>query len=424
MKLSKASMFLALCATSLLIAMPTGVQGQSSEKLPHTTTEPTKSVTTPPVTTTPFTSTSTTITTTTADSTTAQPVPSTTTVHTSAQRSTTTTVTTGGSQLPISTTAAPTSSAVIPPTGGANDTCMNSLTCPTNYVCSASSANTTLGVCIFSSFVCQSSPPQTCQTSADCPLAFSLCKLYNGTNICTGMGIPGTANECKQPPGTSGLMTTVKYAGIAVGCAAALGVAFALVRWQRRRQRSGIPAEMFGAIDYGMTDRSGSSKPMESYPFSSRPNAHGGDHAPSPLDYNNNSNSGGGGGYDNYYEEPVGYTNNMHSAKMQQDQYYDHDQYDHNQYGSGGGGDGYGGHIGGYGGSAHGGQGDGFYDNAGYDDYQHQHPTSPAPVARAVSPRHQFNAMDNYGAEPSELDFGGHGHGHGNGHGGYGGGRY
>ncbi|KAG0366269.1 hypothetical protein BGZ54_005594 [Gamsiella multidivaricata] len=257
--------------------------------------------------------------------------------------------------------------------------------------------------------VCAAQPLQPCVTSADClNVAFSYCAVFNGSNVCTGTGIPGTDNECQQPADNSSVMSTLKFAGIAVGSVAALGVAFALVRWQRRRQRSKMPAEMFGEMDYGAP------KAVESYPFSSRPNAHGNDHAPSPPGFND--------GYDNhnqYYEEPVGYTNNMHAGKMHQDQYHGHDQYDNNQYyGNGQKDDGYG-----Y--SQHGGQtNDGYYDNTGYDEYP-QHPIASPAAARAASPRHQnFNAMDGYGAEPSELDFGGHGHGQVAGHGGYGGGRY
>ncbi|KAG0307600.1 hypothetical protein BGZ98_010334 [Dissophora globulifera] len=321
-------------------------------------------------------------------------------------------------------------SAAATPTGppvANNGTCINSSTCAENFVCGFASANVTVGTCILSPIVCPMSPILTCLTSADCPTEFSLCAKSNDQFVCTGLGTPGTADECKQDSSSNGgLMSTVKYAGIAVGCVAALGLAFALVRWQRRRKRSGMPAEMFGEIDYGMTNRRSApsvAKPVENYPFSSRPNAHGSDHAPPPAhDY---------GGYDNnqYYEEPIGYNNN----KMHQDQYYGHDQYDNQYYGNHKEpGYGYDQQRGGGGG---GGGGDGFYDNAGYDDYGHQGGhgaphghlspvTSPSAVAKPVSPRHQN--FDNYGPEPSEMDYGdhGYGHGHGGGQGGGHGGRY
>jgi len=191
----------------------------------------------------------------------------------------------------------------------------------------------------------------------------------------------------------------IKIAGIAVGSVAALAVVFAMVRWQRRRQRAKMPADMFGEVDYGMTDRhsgapsAAKAAPLsEPYPFSSRPHAHGSDRPAKGM-----GGGGGGGGYDDqYYEEPIAY--NGHAK----DQYHGHDNYGYDQH------------------SGHGGHGDGgFYDNAQYDDYN-QHPQSHhlSPVAapeRAVSPHH----YNNYAAEPTELDFGGHG-----GHGGHGGGGY
>ncbi|KAF9900995.1 hypothetical protein BX616_002423 [Lobosporangium transversale] len=375
MKLSKATTFLTLYAAFLLAALPSDVHGQSISSLlpssnhPATTTSAraTTTTTTVPVTNNPPTQTHTT------------PAQKTTTVASSANRLSTNTQ----SALPTTTTSLP-----IPSN---SDTCVNSSTCAEGLVCAAT--NGTAGTCQQFAYVCQSSPALTCVTSADCPLAFSLCTDVEGQRICAGRGIPGTTNECKDPKDSS-LQNTLKYAGIAVGSVAAFAVVFALVRWKRRRQRSGVPAEMFGEVDYGMADRNGSSKPVENYPFSSRPNAHGSDYAPSPFDYNGGGGGGGGGGRgydDQYYAEPVGY-NNMHSGKVRQDQYYGHNQYDNNQY------------SGGY---DH--RNDGFYDHGGYDGYQH-HPTSPAPVARTTSSRHQnSNTMDNYGAEPSELDFGGHG---------------
>ncbi|KAF9965553.1 hypothetical protein BGZ70_004602 [Mortierella alpina] len=242
------------------------------------------------------------------------------------------------------------------------------------------------------------SPATTCVTHADCPTEFSYCAENGGQMVCTGLGRPGTASECKPPD--AGIATTLKYAGIAVGCVAALGIVFAGVRWQKRRQRSkGIPADMFGEVDYGMTDRAPKAA-EQNYPFSSRPNAHGSDVAPTPPGFDN--------GYDNnqYYEEPVGYNTHHHNNNNNG---YGHDQYD------------------GYGYDQqqqhHGGGGDGFYNNAGYDDYQ-QHPqgiASPAAAARVASPRQNF---DQYGAEPSELDFGGHHGGSAHGGSGHAGGGY
>ncbi|GJJ77820.1 hypothetical protein EMPS_10179 [Entomortierella parvispora] len=295
---------------------------------------------------------------------------------------------------PVLPTSAPTGGSTLPPQGGTLQNCTSTDTCGTGGLCAINNPNTTQMMCVaMPSTICVSSPLKTCSTNLDCDgTPYTYCGPYNGVMSCAGLGLYGS---CNPNPAKSNLSNVIKIAGIAVGSVAALAVVFAMVRWQRRRQRSKMPAEMFGEIDYGMTDRhsgapSAKAAPLsEPYPFSSRPHAHGSDR---PM-------GGGGGGYDNqYHEEPVGY--NGHPK----DQYYGHDN---------GGSYGYDQH------SAHGGHGDGgFYDNNQYDDYN-QHPQShhlspPVAPARAASPRH----YDNYGAEPTELDFGGHG---GHGGGGYGG---
>ncbi|KAG0291276.1 hypothetical protein BGZ96_005313 [Linnemannia gamsii] len=251
--------------------------------------------------------------------------------------------------------------------------------------------------------ICMASPPLLCTKNADCNTAYSFCQNNNGTMMCIGLGTPGSSDYCpdqtltpKTDGGDSSLTPTIKYAGIAVGCVAALGLLFAGVRWQRRRQRSKVPENMFGEIDYGMTDRSAPKSAEQTYPFSSRPHAHGSDHSSSAPHDN--------GGYDNQYYDD-GY---------QKDQYYGNDQYNSNNQYYGNQQDNYGhDHH-----SGHGGQG-GFYDNADYNDYPqnggHQSPIA-TPVAAVRSPR-----QNNYGAEPSELDYGGHGGNGGYGHGGHGG---
>ncbi|KAG0356667.1 hypothetical protein BG005_004418 [Podila minutissima] len=336
--------------------------------------------------------------------------------------------------------------------------------------------------------------PATCNSSADCPVTH-ICMLLTSTsvssmqmwvtgqsaldvntqkNVCTGFGRPGSPTECKN--GTAGTGSgkdnngtvgkTLMYAGIAVGGIAVLGIVFALVRWQRRRQRSKMPASMFGDMDYGVSNRRSAGLGASSaaagggggggnqYPFSSRPNAQ-------EDNYNYD---------DNYYESPGGYNNNMHpmtgmaGGKMNdpyydqgqgQDQYYD-DQYYNKEGYNNNGYDQNGQYVGN-------GQ-DGFYDTqnmqaaAGYDNYQYPDqqqydqygnqydqygqyndqqglqqsapaggqqgfsltdgPASsgagvavpPEAVVRATSPRHQATgdyAMDHYAVEPSELDFGG-----------------
>ncbi|KAF9564214.1 hypothetical protein EC968_004608 [Mortierella alpina] len=392
MRLSSASRFLAVCGLALLVAAPTAVQAQSTREPRSSTTTTTTTTTvaaTPPPTQPPRT--------------TAPPV-----TPTAAPPQPSRPVQVSSANNRPSSAPAPTATGLPLPTDGS---CVSTAGCAAlpGTICGYTSANATVGSCIEAKAVCPMSPVMTCATHADCPTEFSYCTANGGQMVCTGLGRPGTDTECKDTK-DSGITTTLKYAGIAVGCVAALGIVFAGVRWQKRRQRSkGIPADMFGEVDYGMTDRAPSKAAEQNYPFSSRPNAHGSDVAPTPPGFDN--------GYDNnqYYEEPVGY-NNHHNNNG-----YGHDQYDNGQY--------YGNQKDGYGYDQqqhHGGGGDGFYNNAGYDDYQ-QHPqgiASPAAAARVASPRQNF---DQYGAEPSELDFGGHhgGSAHGgSGHAGGGYGRY
>ncbi|KAG0258643.1 hypothetical protein BG011_003169 [Mortierella polycephala] len=386
MKLSKATTFLALCAAAVLVTIPSVTVAQSSSAEPTASATPQRTTASPtsrpPASTTNPSS---------------IPAPTTTTQQPVVPQPTTTTVAapnpvTTKSNAPTTTAAAPTTSATPPLTDGA---CVNSSTCADGLICALAATNGTTGTCIpmrQDQRICISNPVRTCITSADCNAEFSMCARDNGQMVCAGNGNPGTPSACdpsKASQGDGGVASTLKYAGIGVGSVAALAVAFALVRWQRRSQRSKTSANMFEEVDYGMTDRPPKSA-EQNYPFSSRPNAHGNDNAPSPhnMDY----------GYDNnqYYEEPIGYTNNK-------DQYYGQDQY----YGNN--------KDGGYGYDQRGGQGE-FYNNAGYDNYQ-QHPvTSPAMAAR--SPRQNYNNMDNYGAD-QHSDMGYHHEGQG-GHGGYG----
>ncbi|KAF9096087.1 hypothetical protein BGX23_012003 [Mortierella sp. AD031] len=404
MKFSKATTLVALCAVSCLFVLPSATDAQSS-----TTTE--KTTATPK---------STTTTTTTASSTTTiNPTTNPIKPSNPPSSSTAPVVPTNPvvpSTKPTATKSAPPVAPVVPapvPTGtggvlGAS--CVNSSTCGA-FFCAYTPTNTTGGTCQVldqSAKVCTSNPLKACSTSADCDTAFSLCGAVSqntpGT-FCLGFGTPETTTWCPDAEKTKNeneggsLTNTIKYAGIAVGGVAALGLAFALVRWQRRRQRSKVPDNMFGEIDYGMTDRSAPKSAEQNYPFSSRPHAHGSEHAHGGSDH---------GGYDNnqYYDD----------GGYQKDQYYGNDQYNNNQY--------YGNQQDNYGydhHSGHGGQGQGgFYDNADYNDYNQQgggghHSPIATPAAAVRSPR-----QNGYGAEPSELDYGGHG-GNGGGNGGNGG---
>ncbi|KAG0026001.1 hypothetical protein BGZ81_006692 [Podila clonocystis] len=357
-------------------------------------------------------------------------------------------------------------------------TCNSSGDCPANYICRLLNNTSVSGTCQAlntDQLVCPASPTLPCNTHADCKTPeFSYCAMDSTTkqNVCTGFGRPGTATECKNgTTGTGGSSSgnvgkTLMYAGIAVGGIALLGIVFALVRWQRRRQRSKMPKSMFGDMDYGVSNRrsaglgassaaagGGGGGGGDQYPFSSRPHAQ-------EDNYNYD---------DNYYESPGGYNNNMHpmtgmaggakandpyySQGQGQDQYYDDQYYAKEGYNNGYDQNGQ---------YASNGQ-EGFYDTqnmqagAGYDNYQYPEqqydqygnqydqygqytdqqglqqgapaggqqgynltddPTSsgagvavpPEAVVRATSPRHQATgdyAVDHYAVEPSELDFGG-----------------
>ncbi|KAF9218022.1 hypothetical protein BGZ59_003804 [Podila verticillata] len=321
--------------------------------------------------------------------------------HTSAPTSTATPapVVPTSTSAPVKTTATPSgppksvSSSVLPtgpaPTNGTASTCMSTADCADGLLCQLAVSGSPTGVCgaMPARFFCKPNAPQVaqvCVTTSDCRNpAYSICRPdQDNTNrtVCVGLGDP-TLSPCTQdaPNGDDGSITnTLKYAGIGVGSVAALAVVFALVRWQRRRQRSKMPENMFGEVDYGMTDRS--TTKAEPYAFSSRTAAQGSENYEDS--YYQGGAGGGGGGYN-------------------KDQYYDDQHYGHDGYGNGGG----------YGQGGHGGHNDGFYDNSGYDDYNQQ----PAAPARAMSPRGGDYQMDHYGVEPSEMGYGGHGHGHGGG---------
>ncbi|KAF9584807.1 hypothetical protein BGW38_005122 [Lunasporangiospora selenospora] len=296
--------------------------------------------------------------------------------------------------LPTSTTSQgvlPTNNPV-PPTN--NGTCTSSTQCPQGQLCAFPAANSPATCQTVPSLLCEASPSVRCTTSAECTsIEYSYCATDNTGSFCVGIGTPGTATECKKNKGSadnSGLSSTIKYAGIGVGAVAALGMAFALVRWQRRRQRTKRAADMFSEIDYGMTDRTPkvALSQDQGYSFAARENAHG--------------------------SEPSGYDNNHYGDNGYNQGYGNNNYYDNQQNGYGGGG----------------GNGGGYYDNQGYDDYQHQQ--YPQAVARGMSTRRAYGPgggpgeyhADQYGAEPSEVGYGhrqnGHGAGHG-GHGGYGG---
>ncbi|KAK3808403.1 MAG: hypothetical protein J3Q66DRAFT_354688 [Benniella sp.] len=347
MKLSKATT-LVLCA--VLVALPLGthaaipiIGGGGDPPKTSPTTPPVTRPTTPPVVPSPGP----------ANPTTAPPLPAT--------------------SKPIASTVAPKpTSPVVPPSpsqstnstlppSGNPTSCTNSSNCQESWICALQTKDAPTGICVQAQNVCLSKPLQTCTTHADCTTAFSFCTQDNGQMVCTGLGVPGTDSECRtdttKKSDDGGFSNTVKIAAISVGSIAAMAVMFALVRWQRRRQRS-KPHEMFGEMDYGVGG--GATKGVESYAFSSRANAHGSDAAPLPPH-----------AVDHGYEEPIGY-----SGRGRQDQYYGREQYDNNQH---------------YGSYKEGGYGGG-YDNSGYDNYQQ--------------------------GGHSEQDFGGYGHG---GHGAYGG---
>ncbi|KAI1317195.1 hypothetical protein EDD11_008887 [Mortierella claussenii] len=366
---------------------------------------------------------------------------------------------------------------------------MSSDSCPINQICTLQQSNGVTGYCqvITNGLeICAASPVISCTSHKDCTNPeFSFC----GTNsakqmVCSGLGRPGTATECKggsgigtgsgNDSGGSSLTNTLKYAGIGVGSVALLGVVFALVRWRRNKNRSNKPD--FADFDYGLSHRRSEPRSSlgataalsasgagagagaeQSYPFSNRPNARTTAAA---------ANADQDGYYDDQYYDDS-YAQNMHpmtgmaggGVKMQQDQYYDPSydpQYDqgYGGYGQQGYGpqQGYGQQgydqqyyqNGGY--DQHGnyiGDASGYYDpnqmngNTGYESYskdEHYSPANatvaaagnngtlavpPEAVTRSGSATRRYGGatakpatgdytLDNYGAEPSELDFGGH----------------
>ncbi|KAG0318703.1 hypothetical protein BG000_004096, partial [Podila horticola] len=374
---------LAICAAAIMATAPGLTSAQVSPPPPKT-----------PLTTTTIPTTTTTIT---VKPPTTLPSPPPTTIPTSV--TTTPKVTTTSATLPpVITTSSRTftnSIITVSPTPGLPATCNSSGDCPANYICMLLNNTSVSGTCqalTSNQMVCPASPARPCNVHADCKTPdFSYCALDKATqqNVCTGFGRPGDATECKNgTTGTGGgsssndnVGKTLMYAGIAVGGIALLGIVFAVVRWQRRRQRSTMPQSMFGEMDYGVSNRrsaglgassaaagGGGSGGGDQYPFSSRPHAQ-------EDNYNYD---------DNYYESPGGYNNNMHpmtgmagGAKMNdpyygqgqgQDQYYD-DQYYAKEGFNNNGYDQNGQYVGN-------GQ-DGFYDTqnmqagAGYDNYQY-----------------------------------------------------
>ncbi|KAF9573635.1 hypothetical protein EC968_008272 [Mortierella alpina] len=358
----------------------------------------------------------------------------------------------------------PTPSAVpsAAPTSTLNIPCMSSAQCGENQLCAYQTKGAITGYCqAMVGSLCRSNPVIPCQSNAQCnDPAYSYCAAPNEkeplNKICTGLGMPGTDTQCGGN-GTSGgsnnggggsnssLTNTLKYAGIAVGSVALLGIIFALVRWQRNKRRSTIPD--FSEIDYGMSNRhrssvgaaavvsgsggAGAGGAEQSYPFSNRPNA--GTAA--------GTNDQDGFYDDQYYDDQ--YAQNMHpmagmaaggiNNKIQtsQDQYYDqyatnnhydpqqqqaYDEQYYKEAAAYGGYDQHGNYV-----------GDGTYydNNAAYGDYgtqqqQQQYgaaqvvPSSGAEyaVTSPTSPldahlRANAGAVNQYGVEPSELDFGG-----------------
>ncbi|KAG0035766.1 hypothetical protein BGZ81_000059 [Podila clonocystis] len=387
MKLSKATSLFVLCAVTLLATAPTGIVAQipglpkpkpGPDDPGDTTSTSPKPTTAPP----PTSSSSRIVTTTSA-------IPPVVTA-------------TGATSRPVATSSAgrSTPSSALPsgPATTAPASCMSTSDCPQGQpnlsFCQLAVSGAPAGICgppPSGNYYCKASTPQVCTATIDCKdPRYSKCANdpdVAGRMVCVGLGDP-TLSPCTQEAPKSGggsgnITQTLTYAGIGVGSVAAFAVVFALVRWQRRRQRSKMPENMFGEVDYGMTDRS--STKAEPYAFTGRAAAQGSEN------YEDNYYQGGGGGGGGYNK----------------DQYYDDQNYGHDGYGNGGG-YGHGGH----------GHNDGYYDNSGYDDYN-----QPAAPARAMSPRGGDYQMDHYGAEPSEMDYGGHGHGHG-GQGGHGGGGY
>ncbi|KAF9187140.1 hypothetical protein BGZ51_001522 [Haplosporangium sp. Z 767] len=261
---------------------------------------------------------------------------------------------------PTSSSTQPTTSTAPPPL--ATVTCMSTSQCAVNQLCALQSNQAATGICqTMVGKLCLSNPVVKCQTNADCnDPAFSYCytEESTGEKTCAGLGRPGTKTECNgqnnpvtPTPKSSNdtVTTTLKYAGIAVGSVALLGIIFALVRWQRNKNRSKVPE--FAEIDYGMSTRHRShrSEPRSSigaaavgagvgagagaaaateqpYPFSSRPHAGG---IPAQDGYYD----------DQYYDDQ--YAQNMHPMAgmaggntFKEQQYYGHynDGYDQQAY--------------------------------------------------------------------------------------------
>ncbi|KAI7827108.1 hypothetical protein BC939DRAFT_445788 [Gamsiella multidivaricata] len=273
-------------------------------------------------------------------------------------------------------------------------------------------------------------------------------------------------NNGSSGTGSSSVTTTLKYAGIAVGSIAFLAIIFALVRWRRNKSRSKMPD--FAEIDYGMTNRRSEPRSSvgaaaaaagageQSYPFSSRPHAKNQTVAAAQDDYydeqyyadgyaqNAHPAAGMAGGavkqgqayydgsYDNYNQQAYnsgyaqqgydqqGYNQQGYDQQAYAQQGYDQHAYDQQYYN---GYDQHGNYV-----------GNGYYDAnqaGGYEGYTKEEgypvATSAAPVVPAEAvvrsgSRQRFGgaapaaaagdyAVDNYGAEPSELDFGGRGNG-------------
>jgi len=343
---------------------------------------------------------------------------------------------------------------------------MSTANCQENQLCAYAPGNVVTGICqnlLPGQTLCVENPLQPCTIHADCRTpAFSYCGLDKTSNsmVCTGLGTPGTSTACNGSGGSntsdkgSSLTKTLEYAGIALGCVVVLALSFFLVRWKKNRNRSKMPD--FDQIDYGMSNRrrseprsslgaanalsgGGGRASEQTYPFSSRPHAGINTAAADDQDVYYD---------DQYYADPnMAYSQNMHpmagmagGAAVKDPYYTGHDQYDPNSYDQNGYAydqayyketygdyDQHGNYIGADAGAGAG----GFYDNSGYGDYsqqplEHSHlpqgedvahgestaVSTPATAAvRGLSPRHRDYAADQYGVEPSELDFGGSGHG-------------
>ncbi|KAG0323099.1 hypothetical protein BGZ99_002938 [Dissophora globulifera] len=319
--------------------------------------------------------------------------------------------------------------------------------------------------------LCASNPVVSCVSHSDCTTPeYSYCGLDNasGNHICSGLGRPGTPTECGATPagggsgGGSNLTTTIKYAGIAVGVVALLGIVFALFRWRRNKDRSNMPD--FSAIDYGMTNRRSEPRPSvgattaaaaageQTYPFSNRPHAQGAaatgdqdgyyddqyyDDSYAQQDMHPMTGMAAGAAKDQgYYNQGYDQYNQAYGqqAYAQQgygQQGYDQQAYDQQAYDQAYYKEGYNGydHNGNYVGDAN-----GYYDasqmGTGYEAYaKDEHngqqgvnamtPSAPPEaLVRSGSRQQQYGggtpaartgdyAVDSYGVEPSEMDYSG-----------------